>query len=149
MLYRNNPPNEKLWNGLGGKIKTKESPNKSAAREIFEESAIRVADAISFQFAGIVTWTNEENDAPATGMYTFIVDFPSDLLLPQKKQNSEGVLNWKPFDWVCDRDNTGVVENIPYFLPDMFDYNIPLHYNFHYKRRQIVSYTKDHLPRNF
>ena len=146
MLYRYNPPNEHLWNGLGGKIEPNEQPVISAKRELFEEAGIQTDDALSFYFAGIVTWTNEAVNKPMTGMYTFIADFPSDVLILNPKDMHEGKLGWKHVSWVCDRNNPKVVENIPYFLSDMFDYNIPLQYHFHYRERQMLSYAKKHIP---
>ena len=145
MLYRFNPPNEQLWNGLGGKIESHEQPRTSARRELFEEAGIVLSEDISLYFAGIVTWTHEEVNKPVTGMYTFIADFNSDARLPEGTIR-EGKLGRKALSWVCDKDNPEVVENIPHFLTDMFDYNIPLHYHFHYNRRNILSYTKSHMP---
>ncbi len=34
MLYRSNPPNAGLWNGLGGKIETGETPLSNIHREV-------------------------------------------------------------------------------------------------------------------
>ncbi len=36
MLYRNRPPNQNHWNGLGGKIQVGETPLECAQREILE-----------------------------------------------------------------------------------------------------------------
>jgi 8-oxo-dGTP diphosphatase len=146
MLYRYNPPNKDRWNGLGGKIESEERPLASAKRELFEEAGLRTSEASSFYFAGIVTWTHEDIAKPLTGMYTFIADFPSDARLTQAGDMREGRLAWKPVGWVCDKQNAEVVENIPYFLSDMFDYNIPLHYHFNYRNQMLSNYSKKHLP---
>ncbi len=40
MLYRSNPPTAGLWNSLGGKIETGETPLSSIHREVIEEATI-------------------------------------------------------------------------------------------------------------
>jgi len=40
MLYRSNPPTAGLWDGLGGKIETGETPLSSIQREVIEEATI-------------------------------------------------------------------------------------------------------------
>lgn len=146
MLYRYNPPNKDLWNGLRGKIEARESPTVSAKRELFEEAGITIDDSLAFYFAGIVTWVHEDSNKPETGMYTFIVDIPSDVRFTRSSEMRVGKLAWKSAAWVCDKKNPAVVENIPYFLTDMFDYNIPLYYNFHYRDKQLLRYIKKHIP---
>ena len=38
MLLRNKPPNQGLWNGVGGHIELGESPYESCLREVKEEA---------------------------------------------------------------------------------------------------------------
>jgi 8-oxo-dGTP diphosphatase len=40
MLYRSNPPNAGLWNGLRGKIETGETSWSTIHREVIEEATI-------------------------------------------------------------------------------------------------------------
>ena len=62
MLLRNNEPNKHKWNGVGGKIEEGETINDSMAREIIEETGLKVNNLC---FRGIVTW-NE-----TSGMYVY------------------------------------------------------------------------------
>ncbi|MDP6585179.1 MAG: NUDIX domain-containing protein, partial [Anaerolineales bacterium] len=40
MLLRYNPPNEGLWNGVGGRIEKDETPLQACLREAHEETGI-------------------------------------------------------------------------------------------------------------
>ncbi len=56
MVYRNKKPNDMhqgKWNGLGGTLKPRESPEECAVREIFEESGLRVQN---LQLKGFLTF---------------------------------------------------------------------------------------------
>lgn len=119
MLHRNRPPNQGLWNGVGGKIQKNETVEESLRREVHEETGLDVHDAQDVHFAGVVSWTgardpNNEN----RGMYAYIVEFP-DLVLSGPRETDEGRLEWKPIPWILNHANTEVTENIPYFLPRM------------------------------
>ncbi len=51
----------------------------------------------------------------------------------------EGLLCWKPLQWVCDLNNTAVVSNIPRFLPHMLSQDIPLEYHCKYRDRHFAE----------
>ncbi len=142
MLYRNREPNKNFWNGLGGKIEISETPEDAVKREIMEEANINLGDATTLHFAGIVGWTSEENKSE--GMYVFIADFPSDYILDIKKETQEGILEWKPINWICDKKNKKVVSNISYFFPHMLFYNTPQYYYFQYENKSIIDYSVNH-----
>lgn len=132
MLFRNKPPNQYKWNGVGGKIEHGESPHEAMVREIREESGIVVDDV---HFRGIVTWQNRRQTYVG-GMYVFVADSPTDRFVA----GEEGKLQWKTLDWII---NSGkAVSNIPIFLPPMLDEDQrPLHYSFLYDDRgNIQSY---------
>lgn len=119
MLHRSRPPNQFLWNGVGGKIKNGESVEEGLRREVLEETGLDVQDASETRFVGVVSWTgardlNNEN----RGMYAYVVEFPESVINDPQKTD-EGMLEWKSIDWILNHTNTEVTENIPYFLPRM------------------------------
>lgn len=147
MLYRHRPPNERLWNGLGGKIEPGETPRAGIYREVAEEATIALDHAGDTRFAGVVTWPvrshrdgSRRRDAPRQGMYAFVATLgrsytpaTDDRVIP------EGILSWKPITWVCDPRNDLVVENIPHFLPAMLEDDEPKHYRCHYADDRLLG----------
>ncbi len=141
MLYRNRPPNQNHWNGLGGKIQVGETPLECVQREILEEANIDLNSIILLRFAGIVTWpVGADATASSSGMFAFIADLPPDW--PTWEGNRmipEGTLCWKPFEWVCNKQNVEVVSNIPYFLPHMLSEHVPAEYFCDYHEEHLVD----------
>lgn len=128
MLHRHRPPNQGLWNGVGGKIKDDESIEESLHREVFEETGLDIQDALEIRLAGVVSWTgardpNNEN----RGMYAYVVEFPESVI-NNSQETDEGTLQWKPITWILSHTNTEVTENIPYFLPRMLCHLPPAEY---------------------
>ena len=106
MIYRSFPPNQHLWNGLGGKIEPGEGPRHSVTRELREEAGLDLLKS-DLRYAGIVTWSYPTG-MPLIGMYAFIADYPEGSINPTSmgdRQINEGVLSWKPEEWVCDTQN--------------------------------------------
>ncbi|QBD79308.1 NUDIX domain-containing protein [Ktedonosporobacter rubrisoli] len=139
MLRRNFPPNAQLWNGLGGKLKADETPLIAVRREIQEEAGIDLEQAASLFYAGITTWGLFDHE-PVKGMYSFIAR----LSAQQAEQitsldTREGLLAWKPLDWVCDPRNQEVVSNIPRFLPPMLKASAPYEYFYEYESEDYAS----------
>src|SRR5260221_1297625 len=129
MLYRNNPPNAGRWNGLGGKLETGETPLRNIHREVLEEAALDLHQAQEVRFAGLVTWTVPSAlPGSRVGMYAFLAHLAPDYPTYPDRFTSEGILSWKALDWVCDRNNALVVDNIPHFLPAMLTEKKPQEY---------------------
>lgn len=129
MLHRSYPPNQGLWNGVGGKIEADEQPLESCVREVKEETGY---DLKEMNFAGVLTW--EGYETPPGGLYLFTAQAPK--LEPHG--NSEGELCWKQREWVCSADE--VVSNIHVFGPIIFSGSRPKRYHFVYRDGIIGRY---------
>lgn len=141
MIYRSFPPNQHLWNGLGGKIEPGEDPKRSVIRELQEEAGLDLLNA-DLSYAGIVSWSYPTG-SPVVGMYAFIADYADDSIDPQMlqdRQTEEGMLAWKPQEWVYDMRNSSVVCNIPYVLPPMLANHIPKDYYFTFTGNTVDSF---------
>ncbi len=141
MLYRNKHPNAQRWNGLGGKLQENETPLTCVQREILEEAGIDLRMAKDLRFVGIVTWNvGVDPTSPSRGMYAFVADLPSEeLTWKGNRATPEGLLCWKPIEWVCDPENTGVVENIPHFLSAMLTQYTPQEYYCDYQDEHLLE----------
>jgi 8-oxo-dGTP diphosphatase len=148
MLHRTRPPNQGLWNGLGGKIQPHETPYACVQREMLEEAGIDLAQSPSRRFAGIVTWSaGVDPTRPSQGMYAFLAELPSQAEVWEGEQvTREGRLRWKPLEWACERQNTSVVDNIPHFLPPMFSQKQPQEYYCDYQAGSLIQMVARPLP---
>lgn len=134
MLYRSKPPNAGRWNGLGGKIEIGETPLAGIQREMLEEAAIDLRLTGELRYAGIVTWiSGKATSKPDQGMYVFLAQLAPDFLIEPDHSTAEGILAWKPLDWVCDPSNSSVVSNISRFLPLMLKNTEPQEYRCFYR----------------
>jgi 8-oxo-dGTP diphosphatase len=136
MLKRNRPPNLGLWNGVGGHIEPGETPGESILREVKEETGIRITQT---KYAGILTWSGFEIDDG--GLYIFTAPAPSWTL----QQSDEGLLDWKPREWVFSSPE--VVSNIHIFGPQVFLNSHARQYHFVYKNGEILNYQFFDLPK--
>lgn len=131
MLKRFSEPNKSMWNGLGGKIEKNESIRDAAIREVKEESNLDLTRNCQIIFSGKLSWEDHNKTCPY--IYLFLARLastPEELCI--YSETREGILEWKKIDWVCDKNNTSVVSNIPYFLPRMLIENIPLEFHYTY-----------------
>lgn len=139
MLKRRKPPNINLWNGLGGKIKSNETPIQSIQRELFEEAGLTVHLENS-DYKGIVKWTILE-DKKVGGAHLFLLNLKEGSLEQKNPTDDEGTLAWKSQQWLSDRSNTEIVENIPLFFPHAIRSNKPKVFEFTYKTsNQLLRY---------
>jgi 8-oxo-dGTP diphosphatase len=135
MLLRNKPPNQGLWNGVGGRIERGESPLESVLREVQEETGFSLANA---RFAGLLTWDGFEIEDG--GLYIFTASAPPGDFQPC----DEGLLAWQPRPWVLSAPQ--VVENIHYFGQPVLDGAPPRLYHFEYRGNTILSHQVLPLP---
>ncbi len=135
MLLRNRPPNQGLWNGVGGHLEPGESPLAGILREVREETGFNLSAA---RFAGVLTWQGFEIDDG--GLYIFTAEAPAG----EPALCSEGEIAWKPRPWVFTSPQ--VVSNIHRFAPLALNGAPPQRYHFVYRAGQIQSYQIYPLP---
>ena len=138
MLYRRFPPNQGLWNGVGGHIEPGETPRQAVIREVAEETGYQVENP---QFAGLLTWDGFE--IPPGAIAIFTAQVPHKLFVT----NHEGELGWKSRQWACT--DPAVVDNIHVFLPKILAGERPMHYHFSYREGMRVSDQISELPEDF
>lgn len=122
MLHRRFPPNQGLWNGVGGHIEPGETPRQAVIREVREETGYQLEDV---KFAGLLTW--EGFEIPPGGLLIFTAEVPHKDFV----SNHEGDLAWVSVDWACSSPE--VVDNIHVFLPRILAGEEPRHYHFIYQ----------------
>ncbi len=122
MLHRNFPPNQGLWNGVGGHIDPGETAKQAVIREVKEETGYAIKEP---QFAGLLTWDGYEIPPGCIAIFT------AKVLHSNFRNNHEGILAWKDREWACTSPE--VVDNIHVFLPRILAGEIPQHYHFSYK----------------
>ena len=138
MLHRKFPPNQGLWNGVGGHIEPGETARQAMIREVAEETGYTITDP---QFAGLLTWDGFE--IPPGGIAIFTVAVPHRNFV----QNHEGELAWVSRDWACTAPE--VVDNIHIFLPKVLAGGEPLHYHFIYQDGVRIRDLIEPLPADF
>jgi 8-oxo-dGTP diphosphatase len=100
------------WNGVGGKLKEKETPEECIIREIKEETGIAVSHVT---YKGVVTWARDSQ--AKGGMYLFLVELPLDYVYETPIKNREGILDWKAISWILHPENKGLADTLPNYLP--------------------------------
>lgn len=138
MLHRRYPPNQGLWNGVGGHIEPGETPTAAVVREVVEETGYVIKTP---KFAGLLTW--EGFEIPPGG----IAIFTAEVSHPVFVNNHEGDLAWKPKAWACNSPE--VVDNIHVFLPRILAGENPQHYHFTYQHGLRIKDEICPLPADF
>jgi 8-oxo-dGTP diphosphatase len=129
MLQRCKPPNQGLWNGIGGRIEMGETPRQCALREIAEETGYILTE---LTFGGLLTW--EGFEIPTGRLYIYTAEAP----LGEPHRTAEGTLGWKPRSWVFSAPE--VVSNIHVFGPRVMAGEPPRRYHFIYQDGKILDY---------
>lgn len=138
MLHRRFPPNQGLWNGVGGHIESGETATQAVIREVEEETGYEIQDP---KFAGLLTWDGFEIPPGGIAIFTAEVDHPNFIT------NHEGELAWKPRTWACSAPE--VVDNINIFLPKILSGEKPQHFHFSYKDGLRIKDVIKELPQGF
>lgn len=106
LLHRRRPPNQGLWNGVGGKIGADETPLAACLREVQEETGYRLGRA---RFGGALTWTGFE--IADGGLYLYVAPAPPG----EPHATPEGDLRWWPVSEASHHPQ--VVPNLHIVLP--------------------------------
>ena len=131
MIYRNKKPgdyHEGKWNGLGGKFELGESPEECAAREIFEESGLKVKSLVMKGFITFPLFDGKDD------WYVFL--FISDDYKGKLIDSPEGTLEW------VSKDNLTKInlwEGDKIFIPWLFEDKF-FSAKFNYKNGVYVDY---------
>lgn len=148
MIKRKKQPWLNKWNGVGGKIEEGETPKEAIRREIHEETSFILENAKETRFVGIVTWDLEKKETKTSGMFAYI-SLLSDQQKswPEERSIQEGILAWKPVDWVCDKNNPEVADNVPHFLSAMLSATTPMQYHCVFKNNLLKNIQRGPLPK--
>tara|TARA_Y100000590_G_scaffold234228_1_gene263785 strand:- start:120 stop:626 length:507 start_codon:yes stop_codon:yes gene_type:complete len=131
MLLRYNPPNEGLWNGVGGRIEKDETPLQACLREAHEETGIVLPNA---RFGGLLNWYSP-NVHGTLALYTAQVR--SETI----SECDEGELQWKKRDWVFT--SSEVVHNVHVVGPLIINGAQASIYHFEYDSfDNIINYER-------
>ena len=147
MIQRKRAPNLNRWNGLGGKIEPGESALVNVVREIHGEAAIDLIASTRLEFRGIVTWNLQPGTVQEQGMYVFVARMTeANAQFASLPDCDEGTLAWKPIEWVWDPANDAVADNLPYFLPRLWEDSGALWVRCTYDDHRLLDVTLDRLP---
>lgn len=135
LVHRNRPPNQGLWNGVGGHIEPDETPHQACLREVVEETGYTLP---FLTFSGVLTWQGFE--IPLGGLYIFHAPAPDGNACA----NDEGELRWWRREDVFT--SPAVVSNIHRFAPLVLGGAEPQLYHFVYNQHTIMNWRILPLP---
>ncbi len=138
LLHRRRPPNQGLWNGVGGRLEADERPLTGCLREVREETGYRLATA---RFAGLLTWSGFE--IADGGLYLFTAEAPAG----EPASTPEGELRWWPQRQAVT--SPLVVSNLHFVLPHLLNQTPPAVYHMVYAAGQLVEKRLAPLPDDF
>ncbi|CAH2350288.1 hypothetical protein CLIB1423_01S06700 [[Candida] railenensis] len=119
LLNRQKAPWMGRWNGVGGKLDPNESPYDCIVRETLEETGLELPQYVA---RGVLTW--ETDGVDVGGGYLFTADVSKEMVAnyaTPKVFCHEGILDWKLLDWILNKDNVGIVDNIRLVMDNLFE----------------------------
>lgn len=134
LINRNKPPFMGMWNAIGGHLEKGESPRECAIREIYEESGLKVKDV---ELISVFTW-NYDDEIGLVYLCELNDDFD---LLGFNYSSSEGIICFKPIDWIVNPKNFGVVEDLKVFIEDIKKGH-KNNYHMVYQDKKLISAQK-------
>ncbi|MBD0383024.1 8-oxo-dGTP diphosphatase [Paenibacillus sp. WST5] len=134
LLNREKPSWMGCWNGIGGKVEPGERPRAAMIREIAEETDI---SDYRLRFRGLVTWMVDGTDFG--GMYLYAAEVPTDYEYSTPIRMDEGILDWKPIDWIMHPHNMGIATNIPRCLEYVLKEDVCYDHHCIYVRERMVE----------
>ncbi|GIP36544.1 8-oxo-dGTP diphosphatase [Paenibacillus sp. J2TS4] len=136
LLNRKSPPVMGLWHGVGGKLEPGETPVNSVLREVAEETGLLLN---SVKDKGKITW--EVEGASFGGMYAFLTELPDPERYATPRLTEEGILDWKPVEWVLDPRNEGIPSHARHYLPLLLNDPSAYDHQFVFVDGRLVSYS--------
>ncbi|EER31976.1 hypothetical protein CTRG_04759 [Candida tropicalis MYA-3404] len=159
LLNRNKAPWMGLYNGIGGKLESGETPLESMIREGNEETGLNL---LNFKSRGIMRWevtysddeeeegekrdgfkiNKHHKDPSLGGLYLFTADISLEQYENYRTPlvyNHEGILDWKDLDWILHKDNLGVVDNIKIIFQNLFKSNQHDLFTVKYHNNHLIS----------
>lgn len=116
LINREKPSWMGRWNGIGGHIEPGETPDEGARRELWEETGIKLDNLMCLAEVG---WIISDDLTTLGGMYCYLGELDPKYKIKTPIKTEEGIVDWKKIDWILDKENTGIPDNIPTFLPPM------------------------------
>lgn len=112
MINRVKPPFMGKWNAVGGHLNDGETLDACAIREIKEESGIIVDEV---KLISEFTWNYDDEIG-----YAYLANLPDGFDISAfPKKTREGIVDFCDIDWVSDKRNDGVIEDLRLFLNDI------------------------------
>lgn len=138
-LNRQKAPWMGRWNGVGGKLDADELPYDCIVRETEEETGLHLPQ---YEDRGVMRWVKDGNDLGGVHIFTAQVsdDFREKYETPRCHCH-EGILDWKPLDWLLHEDNSGVVDNVKIMLRDVFSAGPSALWVSTYEQKKLLSCT--------
>ncbi len=140
LLNRNFAPWLGRWNGVGGKLEANETPRDAMIREIREETGI---EGYGLEYKGMITWNDD--DASFGGMYLYVAEVEGSFDYATPLETDEGILHWRPIDWIMDANNGGVVSNIRRFLEAALQEPHCYEHHCYYRGDELVSFQSSRI----
>ncbi|TCZ80143.1 8-oxo-dGTP diphosphatase [Paenibacillus albiflavus] len=135
LLNRNKPSWMGAWNGVGGKLEEGETPREAIFREVFEETGLNPP---TMSFKGFVTW--DVDDRYMGGMYLYLAELDTGISYNTPIKIEEGILDWKPIEWIMHPENIGVASHLPNYLPFLLEDEGCFNHHFLFRQGKLIGF---------